>query len=304
MIRASLIMSQIDIFKISGGLGNQLFQIAAASNFSFQHETTVYLNISSCQLSQVREQRFSCEDLIRHININRTKIRLLPGPQRLVALAEKALRREYLQRLLGEHVCIEYEKQPYTFHPIPARKLALNLYKGYWQSEKYFSKLPISFASLVSSYLDSQVLVTMPKISSELLPKVAVHVRRGDYKNLTCYGLLSNDYYEAAIAHIKEKIGDCIVVIFSDEIDKISEEYKGKASILFNDLGMTPIEVLGYMASCDHFITANSSFSWWAAYLGRNPSKIVVTPKRWFRDREKTPDLIPERWVEIDNQHI
>lgn len=297
-------MSILNIFEVSGGLGNQIFQIAAASNFSFQNKTTVYLDISPCLLSKVPEQRFGCGGLIRHIYLNRANIRLLPGPQRLVSLAKKTFSHQYMQRLLGQYVCIENERQPYTFHPIPISKATFNLYKGCWQSEKYFSTLPVSFASLVSSYLDSQFPGIMPKISSEMLPKVAVHIRRGDYRKLTGYGLLSNDYYEAAIGYIKEKIGNCMVVIFSDEIDGIFKEYKGVASVFFNDLGMAPIEVLGHMASCDHFVTANSSFSWWAAYLGRNPNKIVVTPKRWFRDREKTPDLIPERWIEIDNLHV
>ena len=135
---------------------------------------------------------------------------------------------------------------------------------------------------------------------------IAVHIRRGDYvtDKLTqqFHGNCSLEYYHRAIIELQTNNKDFILVFFSDDSDWVKEQ--------FGDLSYSKIFVdhnknedswkdMFLMSSCQHNIIANSSFSWWAAWLNNNPEKVVVAPKEWFATNKKTNDLIPSEWIRL-----
>ena len=139
---------------------------------------------------------------------------------------------------------------------------------------------------------------------------VSVHVRRGDYvldKNTQeFHGVCGVDYYLDAIKLIASKMDDLLLVFFSDDTEWAIEEFKNLPySLIFIDhnKGENSWKDMFLMSNCKHNIIANSSFSWWAAYLNQNQNKMVIAPKQWFADPTKnseTSDLIPESWIRLD----
>lgn len=179
---------------------------------------------------------------------------------------------------------INFREVGFTYVPIPYQP-NMNLY-GFFQSEKYF-------ADCKDLILDLLTPITKFGIKYD---HTAVHVRRGDYANLKEeYVQLDMAYYQKAMETISSKF----YVIFSDDISWCRTVFNGN-NIIFSE-GRTPAEDLALMATCEHQIIANSSFSWWGAYLNKNPSKIVVAPQKWFGPKlpHNTKTLLPENWIKL-----
>lgn len=163
---------------------------------------------------------------------------------------------------------------------------------GYWQSEKYFlecSDLIKSELSPPNLFLDGY----LPKFSIN----VSIHIRRTDYINSNGYHPVQPiEYYQKALDIINEYDN---VVIFSDDITWCRENLKFKNMIFVDDL--TDVENLWLMSTCDHNIIANSSFSWWGAWLNTNNDKKVICPVKWFGDQTNldSRDITPDSWIRI-----
>lgn len=177
---------------------------------------------------------------------------------------------------------------------------------GYWQSEKYFKKRASTIRSDFSfeQKLEGRNAEIAWKISK--VNAVSLHVRRGDYvtdlKNKKVLNLCLHDYYYAAISHLLSRIEAPYVFIFSDDIDWVKRnlnisvpcEYVGhnREKDSFIDMHL--------MSLCRHHVIANSSFSWWGAWLGINPDKIVIAPTKWFStDKLNSRDLVVDNWVTL-----
>jgi hypothetical protein len=133
---------------------------------------------------------------------------------------------------------------------------------------------------------------------------VSIHVRRGDYKNeaaLKYHGILNIDYYKKAIALIQQKQPEVIFYIFTDDESWVKENLSlPTATLVSGNLTKTHFEDLYLMTQCKHHIIANSSYSWGGAWLGVNPKKMVIAPKKWFnKGPQDTYDLTPENWLSI-----
>lgn len=159
---------------------------------------------------------------------------------------------------------------------------------GYFQSLKYFESNEYMIKSLLT-----------PKIGYGLNDNTSIHVRRGDYVNLTNeYAQLDlNNYYNKAIESLSDDTE--MFVIFSDDINWCKNIFKG-SKFIFSESG-DEIEDFTKMISCKNNIIANSTFSWWAAYLNQHPEKNVVAPSKWFGPKldHNTKDLIPKEWIRI-----
>ena len=130
---------------------------------------------------------------------------------------------------------------------------------------------------------------------------VSLHVRRGDYVKLQhIHGLCDLDYYAHAIRFITEHLTNPHFFIFSDDIQWVTNNLKIGFSHTFVDInhGHDSAWDMWLMANCKHNIIANSSFSWWGAWLNQNPNKIVVAPAQWFADGQQT-DIISDDWTKI-----
>lgn len=160
---------------------------------------------------------------------------------------------------------------------------------GYFQSEKYFWKNQTEIKNLF--FTEQRRTSTSDVITS-------VHIRRGDYQKFSKFhNLLNIEYYKKAIDYV----GEGKFMFFSDDILWVKENFVSD-NFLYSETN-DEVEDFYYMSSCDNNIIANSSFSWWAAYLNKNPNKIIISPthENWFGpDGPKdTQDLIPQTWIQI-----
>jgi hypothetical protein len=129
-----------------------------------------------------------------------------------------------------------------------------------------------------------------------------LHIRRGDYLTNIVHNTNKEDYYKNAIKLIEEKVKNPVFYIFSDEIEWVKQNFDIKYPTVYVDFNdaLTNFEDIKLMSSCKHNIIANSSFSWWSAWLNENSNKIVIAPKQWFTDVSRnTKDIIPKSWIKI-----
>ena len=154
--------------------------------------------------------------------------------------------------------------------------------------------------------IDGIKKIDKPKIISKInkVHSVSIHIRRTDYlseKMSKVYRVCPISYYENAVNLIKKKYPNAFFFIFSDDISWAKENITfAKNAFFVSGQGVKDEEELILMSRCQHNITANSSFSWWAAWLNNNPEKIVIAPKKWYINPEnELPGLIPESWVKI-----
>ena len=204
-----------------------------------------------------------------------------------------------------------YQKIPYY----PNMKL-----QGYFQSPHYFNHRRQDILELFTDY--KQDILTSLQLKLDLLPgkKISIHIRRADYLKLQhVHHVLPMTYYKNAVEIMKKSLGadykDYIFLVFSDDTEwcKKQDFFKKLPDVNFiedsDPLTKGPVEVfqLYLMSMCDHNIIANSSFSWWGAYLNENPNKIVVAPETWFNKPPKgrgPPNwntLYCKDWVKCSN---
>ncbi len=301
------------IVKITGGLGNQLFQYAYGRARAQENNTELKLDtrdLMDRQRSYALDTFSIVADLAEpvdfsHIGIPDMASRRLPAriqrklfemTQSRFPLAQRKIIREPsftynedLARITNDHYCI-----------------------GLWQTEKYFKKyedvikLDIQLAHPPSSAF-SDLKKTITSCTA-----VSIHIRRGDYVSVahthSKHGVCPPEYYEKAIAHLNSSINrdqESLhhYFVFSDDIEWVKENMP----ILKNLKNVTYIsnpdiqahEEMILMSLCNHNIIANSSFSWWAAWLNAHTDKIIIAPQKWFNVAIETKDLIPEAWMRI-----
>ena len=176
---------------------------------------------------------------------------------------------------------------------------------GHFQNEKYFKqyktiirkeftfKHPLKEQNL-------QIAQQMEKSNS-----VAIHIRRGDYVTDSNFALCTKEYYQEAMDSIRKEVENPVFFIFSQDFDWINENLTfDKEEVHFIDWnkGKDSYIDMQLMSLCKHNIIANSSFSWWAAWLNKNPEKRIFAPARWFRKEERNEDLkdfYPQGWKMI-----
>ena len=283
------------ITKIIGGLGNQMFQYAAGKTLAHLNNTFLKLDVSAFDDYKLRN--FDLLNFQTNIEFaTKQEIdSLLPAHN-----FEKAF--QYLSPLKKRSY---YREKEFHFDT-KVLSLGQNVYlKGYFQSEKYF--LPASNIIRDDFTFKNEITKSLEETSSSLrnTNSVSIHIRRGDFsenkETEEYHGTLSIDYYHPAIELIKSKVSNPIFYFFSDDINWAKENLSiPNATIVTGNLTKTHIEDLYLMSQCRHNIIANSSFSWWGAWLNNNPDKIVIAPEKWFTKGPKdTQDLIPEKWFKV-----
>ncbi|WP_158303673.1 alpha-1,2-fucosyltransferase [Methanosphaerula palustris] len=177
---------------------------------------------------------------------------------------------------------------------------------GYWQTEKYFKDIEEILRREVTlkDEPDSINLEMAERIQA--CHSVSLHVRRGDYvSNPTTqqfHGCCSIDYYNRAISLIEEKVDDPSFFIFSDDLPWAKEnlDIPGEKTFVAHNGPEKEYCDLWLMSLCQHHIIANSSFSWWGAWLGQDAEKMVIAPRRWaLSESFDTSDIIPDSWITI-----
>ena len=207
---------------------------------------------------------------------------------------------KHFVKSLYEHSECEFDE------PVYCGLRPYRYYRGYWQNEGYFVDIEPMIREAFQfniNILSEKTKAIASKMNREL--SVSIHVRRGDYENLPEAkamhgGICSLDYYHKAIDFIRQRLGSNICFyLFSDDVNWMEEnlQLENRCIIDWNQ-GEDSWQDMYLMSCCRHHIIANSSFSWWAAWLNPNKSKIVLTPNKWFNHTDAV-GIVPESWIKI-----
>lgn len=219
----------------------------------------------------------------------------------------KPIRRERILRRFGLGTLWQIHELGPTLHPEIIEAPNSSYLVGWWQNEKYFEDirdiiLDEFTPKAAPSEANQKYLDEINKSNA-----VAIHVRRGDYvtnKNANVFhGLAPIDYYKQSIKYMQDKVGSPRFFVFSDDIAWCKENLPLGDDAVFveGNSGKQAYEDIRLQQTCKHNIIANSSFSWWGAWLNDHKDKIVIAPKIWFQDQDANSktQIVPEGWVRI-----
>ncbi len=292
----------IKIF-VFGGLGNQMFQYAAARALADQLGAEVcidksLLNVHSKNTTP-RNYELDLFFLKQHDQtISSTKKEIL------FHKIYPKIRQTIFGKKMASHYNLYDEKDASNFDPNFFSLQDNALLLGYFQSEKYFAPFQktIRECFVFKKPLSEKNAEIAEKIKST--NAVSIHIRRGDYvsnqKSADTYAAIPAEYYENAIHRIREQVENSTLFIFSDDPEEAKIIINCPEAIYINwNKGQDSYIDMQLMSLCKHNIIANSSFSWWGAWLNNNKEKLVIAPAKWFKDENKnnqTTDLIPNTW--------
>lgn len=291
--------------EINGGLGNQMFQYACGRALALKHKTPLVLSFSHLNQRSKGTTKRSFELDVFRINITEASVADLKKLKPILYRAANVF--AFKLGFKGIQMSKYFIENKFSYeHNI--KKVGKDCYlSGYWQSPKYFD----SIASLIRKEFSFHKPLDDRNIEIASLIKrdnsVSLHIRRTDFKNTKSnitHGICSLDYFDKAIKFISTKIRDPHFFVFSDDINWAKENLKLPYQLTFisgNNGDKSYID-LQLMSLCKHNIIANSSFSWWGAWLNSNENKIVIAPKTWFFNEtlnNQTNDLIPEEWIRM-----
>ena len=271
------------VTKLIGGLGNQMFQYAAGRSLALRQNSDFFIDRKSFDSYKLHEYGLHNFDLVA--NDYKSKYFNLISKRNLEAYVEKTFTFDRGVLELKDPVFLD----------------------GYWQSEKYFNDYSVQIRN-------DFIIKTKPNSYNQAIAEnvkkstsVSIHVRRGDYVSNPdanrFHGTCSLDYYKKSIEYICDVVKKPVeFFIFSDDTEWAKENLniQGLKHHFVSNSASTNYEDLRLMALCKHNIVANSTFSWWGAWLNSFEGKEVVAPSRWFADDTLSDrDLIPTSWVRI-----
>ncbi len=275
--------------RLFGGLGNQMFQYAAGRAMANRLGTDLALDFRTIKANGTRP-------LTEVFDLDFVTAPTLPPAK------HQSLLGYGLWRTLGQNPKFRREKG-LGLNPGFFQWPDNSYLHGYWQSEQYFADIATHirdvFAPVPPASRENAAMAQ--RIANNTA--VSLHVRRGDYLAVGAHGVCSEAYYNAAIDHIAAQLPEApTVFVFSDDpgwahdnlplpFEKVVVDLNGAA---------TDYEDLRLMSQCQHNVIANSSFSWWSAWLNPNPNKIVTAPTPWFATKSmQNPDILPKTWHAI-----
>lgn len=284
------------IVKIVGGLGNQMFQYAYAKaletrGYKVKIDITVFetyklhggyqldtYNINLANSSKVENKKYYKNNIIF-----------------------KVLKK------IGLDFSKRTKEDSLLFNDSLLKVKDNNYIDGYFQCEKYFKDIrEILLKQFSINQEKSNYTKQIEKKIFESKHSYSLHIRRGDFvdnTNINIHGSCDLEYYQNAIEVINLKYEDTHCFIFSDDIDWCKQNLKIKNVVYIDsEEKRIPHEDIYLMSLCHHNIIANSSFSWWGAWLNQNEDKVVIAPKRWFANDElekQSRDIVCDGWIRI-----
>lgn len=268
---------------LSGGLGNQMFQYAFYLSLRRRGVDCV-LNASMYR-DVVVHQGF---ELQRVFGINEI-IDNWGKPRRFWL---RFLQKYHPSCLVCKDPIITYYEQSYHTKAC--------YYFGYWMNEAYFSSITDEVRKVfMFRDIDDRNLAFAQQMKG--MNSVSLHIRRGDYLMNTDYNVCTEKYYQNAINQICSKVTDPKFYIFSDDPDwcnSFMKQFEVDFEVVTHNRGKDSYKDMYLMTQCHHNIIANSTFSWWGAWLNKHDGKIVVAPSPWWNINEKTP--VCDKWYKIE----
>ncbi len=286
------------IVKIKAGIGNQMFQYAFGRALSLERKEPLYLDISYYDNQPERDAK-------RNFVLDKFNIKADIASEEL---SEKFNTKfKVILRKILRHI---RKIDEYAYYP-SFMKSKSTYYEGYWGNQKYFLK----YENLIRKELSlknplgksaKKIILQMSDCSSRGEIPVSLHIRRGDFVSnpysVAYNGLLEIPYYEKAVDLLLSKyLKKISVFVFSDDISWAKENLKLLCPMHFvSNPDIPDYEEIILMSKCTHHIAANSTFSWWGAWLNPNKNKIIIVPKQWIAKKTTDEiDLIPKEWIKI-----
>lgn len=287
------------ITRLLGGLGNQFFQYATGRSLSARLGAELFLDDSLLikRRSDVTYREYAFDEYqIRGRKLGSNEYRAVQARVRRPV-------RYLIEAGLIRSPYSYYREQHFNYDPKLFEVSGDVIIEGYWQSARYFSNIADELR------VELQPVTPLPTSAQGYLEKiklqnsVSLHVRRGDYLSnagaAATYATCDLQYYRRAVAIIAQRVSNPVFFVFSDAPDWAKENLQiDYPIVLISQPDAWPAyEDLRLMSYCTHNIIANSSFSWWGAWLNDNPDKIVVAPSLWFKNDNDTCDLILPEWI-------
>lgn len=285
------------IIHLTGGLGNQLFQYAFARSVSHELNSELFLDLSLFSHTEKRKHvvfglhPFNIKGLVGYYPyVDKTDVGITQNqPQNLT---------KYVEGTPFPSAIYDYELlKSFEDIQLPA------YFQGWYQNQiknGENSFITENFFKINNDLIHDDLKYSLPlsynsKILFEDMKKydsIALHIRHGDYEDYPKFGLCTKQYYQNAINMIENELDNPKFYIFTEDHDWVDKNLKFSSPyeiIRFseknNTAGRGYAELLKLMSLCEHFIIANSTFSWWGAFLSENKYKIIISPKPWFQDR-------------------
>lgn|GEM_PF-173604 len=292
------------ICKVKGGLGNQFFQYAAGFALSQHFGRQLKLDLSGYSENDGKAAHRDADILDFLISTPIADPSEVARVKNRFGLFSRIIR--YSKTRLLRQYFIGWHPEIFT-GPVP------NYLEGYFQSEKYFLdlfhilRLKFTLHPTLSEEINSLIYL-IDNMSSP----ISLHIRRGDYISnrhaARIFNVCNETYYYKALSYFYDFIGEEFeLVVFTDDPDWARSKVKHQGPTFFacdfrssNGLRLRPSQELALMSRCSHHIVPNSTFSWWGAYLGLNPKKVIVAPSVWtLSNQEDYLDIVPSSWVRI-----
>ncbi len=274
--------------QLAGGLGNQLFQYATARRICLKNKIPFLLFNTATYQNESLGRTFG----LRHMNI---KGRVIKNRQ----IKNIFSRHTKLNKLVSAlHLHEQIEENGFVLQSVEKKVGFLTSISGYWQSANYFNDI----RPLLLNEITPLQIPTYPGWLTEETT-VAIHVRRTDYLEEPRYGFLGADYYARAISYMKRQLTNPLFVVFSDDMEWCRQEFKEEGFLFVDETAWQADYLqLHLMSKCAHQIIANSSFSWWGAWLNSRNDKIILRPSAPFREKTLLYEAhYPEEWIAINN---
>ena len=288
------------ITRLMGGLGNQLFQYACGRQLAIKRQQPLALDLSWFKKPHLLHSSRKFE--LNNYSIN---AKITSNLDSLIcSLGSIVYIRNLVESLTFSKSLIEGVDSENLFSINDHKNIILS---GYWQSENYFLGIRDLLMSEISPKYKIRSEYDDMKSKIDLSESVAIHIRRGDYVSnrlsATLHGVLPFRYYQNALNHIKLNLSHHHLFVFSDDIPWVKSHFDSRGenyTFIEGVKDSNAIEELELMRSCKHHIIANSSYSWWGAWLGAGKDQIVVSPRRWFADVSTPNNLLPKNWIQCD----
>lgn len=279
--------------RLSGGMGNQMFQYAAGRALAVKNNTTVELDTTYLENPSPRKNFTARDYSLDVFTIEATLISHNKTPLQI-----------FFHKIKNKFFPAKGVERSFQFDP-KVLSLGPNAFlEGYWQSPRYFSSISDTIKNdfTLKHSLSEASRALMAEIRNTV--SVAVHVRRGDYVGHSYHDVgITQTYYDQGLQYIADTQAIDKVYVFSDDIAWCKEHLQFPFETIYVGEEHAGIKGEGHMmlmSACKHFVIPNSTFSWWAAWLSGYEAKIVIAPKEWFTDKSiNTNDLIPEEWVRM-----
>lgn len=293
------------IVRLSGGLGNQMFQYAAGLSVATRNNAELFLDLEYLN-NNVVHNGFELNTIfnISYMPSSDNQIKSILGLRSNKWIFKSLLRLNF-KFLTGSHLYV----QPYFSYDKKFNKICDNNYLiGYFQSEKYFSNIK----DLIRKHFRFKKNLSKKNLHFLRLIKntnsVSIHVRRGDYvtnqKVSNIHRICSINYYKKAISYIKKNIENPHFYIFSDDKEWVIKNFnfERRSTIISLNLNKQNYVDMLLMSRCKHNIIANSSFSWWGSWLNNNENKKTIAPSKWFGVANRdliTDDIYTNKMIKI-----